>query len=217
MTTPSTGRLMAQFQERFYSRTREEDKQRGTSKDLVRQSKKSPPKGSDDKHSRRSKKTRSDDDASTRDESGEGKSANLEAIKGLLCKKGSGTPLPKGSDKKEKKQRWLAGVRLRNPPRQSNTRRNVWLHFQLGSTRARTPKGLLAKRSLLPCCSYKHISTRMPRSSKSMARTLADPPLEKRPTSPVFKSSYAGILQFPAKGSLKMSTRKGDRRSEGQR
>jgi len=71
-----------------------------TSEKDKRGSRKSLTKGSDDEHSRRSKKTRSDDDASTPDESGEGKSANLEAIKGLLRKKGTGTPSLKDTTKK---------------------------------------------------------------------------------------------------------------------
>ena len=74
--------------------------QRGDGAASTRTSKKSLTKGSDDEHSRRSKKTRSDDDASSPDESGEGKSANLESIKGLLRRKGTGTPSPKESTKK---------------------------------------------------------------------------------------------------------------------
>jgi hypothetical protein len=84
-------------------RRAEEDRQREDKADFTRvPSKKSPPKGSDDELSQRSKKTRSDDDASSPNEFGRGKSANLEAIKGLLRKKGSGT-LPNGSSKKDRK------------------------------------------------------------------------------------------------------------------
>ena len=80
------------------TRDKGEDNQRGKSAGSTRKSsKKSSPKGSDDKHSRRSKKTRSDDDASSPDGSGGGKSANLESIKGLLRRKGTGTPSSKGS------------------------------------------------------------------------------------------------------------------------
>ena len=86
-----------------HQRRAEEDKQGEERADFTRvPSKKSPPKGLDNEHSRRSKKTRSDDDASSPDKSGKGKSVNLEAIKGLLRKKGSGTP-PKGSSKKDRK------------------------------------------------------------------------------------------------------------------
>ncbi len=60
-------------------------------------------KGSDNEHSRRSKKTRLDDDVSSPDAPGNGETANLKAIKGLLRKKGSGTPSHKGSEKKDKK------------------------------------------------------------------------------------------------------------------
>ena len=80
------------------TRNKGEDNQRGESAGSTRKSsKKSPPKGSDDEHSRRSKKTQSDDDASSPDESGGGKSANLESIKGLLRRKGTGTPSSKES------------------------------------------------------------------------------------------------------------------------
>ena len=58
----------------------------------------------DDELSRQSKKTRSDDEASSpADAPGDGETANLEAIKGSLWKKGSGTPTHKGSEKKNKK------------------------------------------------------------------------------------------------------------------
>lgn len=68
-------------------------------------SKRSPRGASDDEHSRRSKKTRSDDEASTPEESCGVDTANLEAIKGSLRKKGSGTPSPKGpSDKIDKEK-----------------------------------------------------------------------------------------------------------------
>ena len=74
-------------------------------------SKRSPRGASDDEHSRRSKKTRSDDEASTPKESSGFDTANLEAIKGSLRKKGSGTPSPKGpSDKTDKKKATLAEV-----------------------------------------------------------------------------------------------------------
>ena len=77
-----------------------EKNQRGDGAASIRRPKKSLTKGSDDEHSRRSKKTRSDDDASSPDKSGEGKLANLESIKGLLRRKGTGTPSPKESTKK---------------------------------------------------------------------------------------------------------------------
>ena len=103
--TPTTGLKTptARTHANHYQRRTEEVRQREERADsTIVLSKKSPPKGSDDEHSRRSKKNRSDDDASSPDESGRGKSANLEAIKGLLRKKGSSTP-PKGSSKKDTK------------------------------------------------------------------------------------------------------------------
>ena len=53
--------------------------------------------------------TRSDDEASTPEESSGFDTANLEAIKGSLRKKGPGTPSPKGlSNKTEKKKAMFA-------------------------------------------------------------------------------------------------------------
>ena len=81
-----------------------EGNQRGNHEKSTKKSKKSPRKSLDDEHSRQSKKTRSDDDASSpADAPGDGKTANLEAIKGSLRKKGSGTFTHKGSEKKTKK------------------------------------------------------------------------------------------------------------------
>ncbi len=103
--TPTTGLKTptARTHANHYQRRTEEVRQREERADsTIVLSKKSPPKGSDDEHARRSKKTQSDDDASSPDESGRCKSANLEAIKGLLRKKGSSTP-PKGSSKKDTK------------------------------------------------------------------------------------------------------------------
>jgi hypothetical protein len=51
---------------------------------------------------------RSDNDASSPDKSGKGKSANLELIKGLLRRKGTGTPSSKESMKKDKKKSTFA-------------------------------------------------------------------------------------------------------------
>ncbi len=79
-------------------------------------SKKSSPKGSDDEQSRRSKKTQSDDDASLPDKSEGEKPANLEAIKGLLRKKGQSTP-PTGSLKKDKKTATFAEAVQAAPPK----------------------------------------------------------------------------------------------------
>ena len=87
-----------------------EGKQRGGQATSTKPSKKSPRNASDDEHSRRSKKTRSDDKVSSPDESGSGNTANLEAMKGLLRKKGSGTPSPKGSKKKDRKKAMFAEV-----------------------------------------------------------------------------------------------------------
>jgi hypothetical protein len=99
------------------SNKREEDKQRGNQEKSTKKSKKSPCKGSDNKHSRRSKKTRLDDEVSSLDAPGDGKTANLEAIKGLLRKKGLGTPSHKGSEKKDKKMATFAGAVSKGVPK----------------------------------------------------------------------------------------------------
>ena len=81
-----------------------EGDQRGNREKSTKKLKKSPRKSLDDKLSRQSKKTRLDDEASSpADAPGDGKTANLEAIKGSLRKKGSGTPTHKGSEKTKKK------------------------------------------------------------------------------------------------------------------
>lgn len=96
-----------------YQRRAEEDRQGKGRADRTALSKKSSPKGSDDDLSRRSKKTRSDDDASVPE-----KPANLEAIKGLLRKKGQSTP-PSGSSKKDKKTATFAEAVKADPPKKS--------------------------------------------------------------------------------------------------
>jgi hypothetical protein len=68
-----------------------------------KKTKKSAHKNSDDKHSRQSKRTRSDEEGSALGDRREGAVVNLEAIKGLLWKKGSNTPPLNGSEKKERK------------------------------------------------------------------------------------------------------------------
>ena len=81
-----------------------EDNQRRTREKLSTKSKKSTCNNSDDNLSRRSKKTRSDDDASSpADSTGNGDTPNLEAIKGSLWKKGSGSATPKGLEQKARK------------------------------------------------------------------------------------------------------------------
>jgi hypothetical protein len=81
-----------------------EDNQRRTREKLPTKSKKSTRNNLDDDLSRQSKKTRSDDDASSpADATGNGDTPNLEAIKGSLRKKGLGSATPKGSEKKAKK------------------------------------------------------------------------------------------------------------------
>ena len=86
------------------SSTEGEDNQRRTHEKLPTKSKKSTRNNSDDDLSRQSKKTRSDDDASSpADATGNGDTPNLEAIKGSLRKKGSGSATPKGLEMKAKK------------------------------------------------------------------------------------------------------------------
>jgi hypothetical protein len=66
--------------------------------------KKSSCKGSDDKISCQSKRTKSEDKGSALGgEQPDGAVVNLEAMKGLLRKKGAGAVKPKGSKKKDKK------------------------------------------------------------------------------------------------------------------
>ena len=109
-----------------------EGEQRGSRAKTTKPSKKSPRNDSDKDLSRRSKKTRWDDKVSSPDESG-GNTMNLEAIKGLLRKKGSGTPSPKGSERTDKKnarlQRW-PGSLLHRLLRQQLSTRSAWLHSQ---------------------------------------------------------------------------------------
>jgi hypothetical protein len=78
--------------------------QKGAQTKSTKQPRKSSRKGSDDELSRQSKRTRSDDEGSAHNDSGEGKMVNLEAIKGSLRKKGQSTPSSKGSEKV--KARW---------------------------------------------------------------------------------------------------------------
>jgi hypothetical protein len=86
-----------------------EDNQRRTCKKLSTKSKKSARNNLDNDLSRRSKKTRSDDDASSpADATGNGDAPNLEGIKGSLRKKGSGSATPKGSEQKAKKTAMFA-------------------------------------------------------------------------------------------------------------
>ncbi len=88
-----------------------DDKQRRHLATSTMLSKKSHYNASDNNNSRRSKKTRSDDKVSSPEESGGVDTANLEAIKGLLRKKGSGTPSPKGpTNKTDKKKAKFAEV-----------------------------------------------------------------------------------------------------------
>ena len=68
------------------------------------------PRTADDEHSRRSKKTRSDDEISAPDESGDGNIADLEAIKGSLRKKGLGTSSTKGPKVTDRKKATFAEV-----------------------------------------------------------------------------------------------------------
>jgi hypothetical protein len=77
------------------------------------------PRTADDEHSRRSKKTRSDDEISSPDESGDGNIANLEAIKGSLRKKGSGASSTKGPKVMDKKKATFAEVTKKAPPKNS--------------------------------------------------------------------------------------------------
>jgi hypothetical protein len=73
-----------------------------------KKSKKSNRNNSNDDLSRRSKKTRSDDDTSSpADATGNGNTPNLEAIKGSLQKKGSGSATPKGLEQKARKMTTL--------------------------------------------------------------------------------------------------------------
>jgi hypothetical protein len=70
---------------------------------LKKSTKKSSCNGSDDKISRQSKRTKSDDEGSALGgEQPNGAVANLEAMKESLRKKGAGTVKPKGSKKKDK-------------------------------------------------------------------------------------------------------------------
>lgn len=87
-----------------------------TTQHSKRKSTKSHPKGSDDGLSRRSKKTRSDDDTSSPDDAGEEKSANLESIKGLLRKKGTGNRSPKNTSATDKKSATFAEAVSKAPP-----------------------------------------------------------------------------------------------------
>ena len=106
--------------------------QRGSRANTTKLSKKSPRNASDDDLSRRSKKTQSDDEVSSPDESG-GNTVNLEAIKGSLRKKGSGTPSRKGSETKDKKKATFAEVArklLRRLLRQRLSIRSAWLLSQ---------------------------------------------------------------------------------------
>jgi hypothetical protein len=71
--------------------------------------KKSSCKGSDDETLCRSKRTKSDDKGSALgEEQPDGAVVNLEAMKGLLRKKGSSTATPKGPEKKEKRKATFA-------------------------------------------------------------------------------------------------------------
>jgi len=106
--------------------TREERKvdQKGTSSGNSRKnSKKSSPKGSDDEHSRRSKRTRSDDDASSPEESRDGQPVDLESIKGALRRKGTGKQSHKVSSTTTKKTATFADAVVKDtnpkkmPPR----------------------------------------------------------------------------------------------------
>jgi hypothetical protein len=86
-----------------------------------KKTKKSSCKGSDDKHSQQSKRTRSDDEGSALGDRRKGTVVNLEAIKGLLRKKGSNTPPSKGFKKKEKKIATFAEVTSKGVSRKPET------------------------------------------------------------------------------------------------
>ena len=94
------------------------DKQRESPTTVTRRSKKAP-RPADDEHSRRSKKTRSDDEISSPDEAGDGNVANLEAIKGSLWKKGLGTPSTKGPRVTDKKKATFAEAAKKAPLKSS--------------------------------------------------------------------------------------------------
>ncbi len=101
----------------------EEDGHRGQGdgQEMLKKNKKKPShKGSDDKTSRRSKRTKSNDEGLVFEgNQGNGAEVNLEAIKGLLKKKGIGATKSKGSGKNDKKMARFVEIASKEVPQKS--------------------------------------------------------------------------------------------------
>ena len=134
----------------------------------MKKSKKSPRKSSDDEHSRRSKKTRSDDEASSpADAPGDGKTANLEAIKGSLRKKGSGTPTHKGSGKKNKKTATFTEAVSKGATEKLApviTHKKCVVAFSVRVDKGKDTQAAFGKKIIVALISFKHRLTSMPHS-----------------------------------------------------
>ncbi len=169
-------------------------------------SKKSPRNASDDEHSRRSKKTRSDDEVSSPEESGGVDTANLEAIKGSLRKKGSGTTSPKGpnkSNKTDKKKATFAEVAKKSVPRNPAPAiklKKCVVAFSVRVDKGKDTQAAFGKKLISPFHFYKLILTRMPYFLQSMNRTPAGHPSKRKPISLFIRSSCADTLRFPMRG-----------------
>ena len=145
-----------------------EGDQSGNREKSMKKSKKSPRKSSDDEHSRRSKKTRSDDEASSpADAPGDGKTANLEAIKGSLRKKGSGTPTHKGSGKKNKKTATFTEAVSKGATEKLApviTHKKCVVAFSVRVDKGKDTQAAFGKKIIVALISFKHRLTSMPHS-----------------------------------------------------
>ena len=152
-----------------------EGDQRRTGKKLPTKSKKSPRKNSDDELSRRSKKTRLDDDASSlADATGNGDTPNVEAIKGSLRKKGSGSSAPKGSEKKAKKTATFAEAVNKGATEKSApgiAHKKCVVTFSVRVDKGKDTQAAFGKKSLPPYPFSKRIATSRLHSSRSTDRS----------------------------------------------
>ena len=148
-----------------------EGDQRRNREKFPTKSKKSPCKNLDDELSRRSKKTRSDDDASSpADAPDNSETPNLEAIKGSLRKKGSGNSTHKGSEKKTKKTATFAEAVSKGATEKSApaiAHKKCVVAFSVRVDKGKDTQAAFGKKSLPPCPFSKHTSTSRLHSSQS--------------------------------------------------
>ncbi len=127
--------------------------------------------GSDDKISRQSKRTKSDDKGSALSgEQPNGAVVNLEAMKESLRKKGAGMVKPKGSNKKDKKTVTFAEAASKGALRKMEPKvkySKCVVAFAIRVDKGKDTKRDLTRKLLLPYPSFKPTSTNMPPSSPS--------------------------------------------------